>query len=136
MINNKARSITWLLNHDARVNAKDSMGWTPLHYAAHSSKLEYTRALLEKGASPTIKNNKGKFPGTRYHITLMEVKVDDVHSLGDLAKTKIIIKLLKDAKDKEKGPSSRLSWLGFKVSHALLKNFLRTETNQISDASD
>jgi ankyrin repeat protein len=40
------------------------MGWTPLHYAAHSSKTDVTRALIERGASPSIKNNKGKLAGT------------------------------------------------------------------------
>ncbi len=96
IINDKQHSVSWLLTHEAKVNAKDSMGWTPLHYAAHSSKTDVTRALLERGASPSLKNNKGKLP-------------------VDIAKSRVIAKLLKEAKDKEKGPSSRLSWFGFKV---------------------
>ncbi|ELR25293.1 protein kinase domain containing protein [Acanthamoeba castellanii str. Neff] len=109
IINDKQHSVSWLLTHEAKVNAKDSMGWTPLHYAAHSSKTDVTRALLERGASPSLKNNKGKLP-------------------VDIAKSRVIAKLLKEAKDKEKGPSSRLSWFGFKAtegtssSSALINN--------------
>jgi len=63
IINGRDKSIKWLLAHDADVNAKDSMGWTPLHHTACQGKVVLTQSLLQCGADASLKNNKGKTPG-------------------------------------------------------------------------
>lgn len=48
-----------LLEHGASVDARDDEGNTPLHYAVAANLRKTIRALLDKGASPMIKNNAG-----------------------------------------------------------------------------
>lgn len=52
--------IVWLLvASGARVDARQSHGWTPLHAAAAKGDAESVRALLSGGASPDIANDDG-----------------------------------------------------------------------------
>ena len=52
--------IVWLLvASGARVDARQSHGWTPLHAAAANGDVESVRALLSGGASPGITNDDG-----------------------------------------------------------------------------
>lgn len=44
------------------VNARDSIGWTPLFYAVASSDVEMIKELLRRGASTHIKDNAGWTP--------------------------------------------------------------------------
>jgi ankyrin repeat protein len=53
--------IVWLLVAEgARVDARQSHGWTALHSAAANGDAESVRALLSGGASPDITNDDGK----------------------------------------------------------------------------
>jgi ankyrin repeat protein len=49
-----------LLKKGADVNAKNFLGYTPLHYGAANGHIEVVKLLLEHGADPNIKNNEGK----------------------------------------------------------------------------
>jgi hypothetical protein len=42
------------------VNVKDKYSWTPLYRAAYNGHLEAVEALLELGADPSFKDEKGK----------------------------------------------------------------------------
>ncbi|KAK3823689.1 MAG: hypothetical protein JOS17DRAFT_753083 [Linnemannia elongata] len=46
------------------INAQNTMnGWTALHWASHRGHEPVVRALLMRGASKTVQNNKGETPG-------------------------------------------------------------------------
>lgn len=51
-------TLNWLLKHAKPVDLKkrDKTGWTPLHAAGYTGKLELYEALLRKGASPNAQN--------------------------------------------------------------------------------
>lgn len=51
-----------LLKHAAKVNIQDEHGNTPLHYACYRRDEKMIKALMEKGADPTLKNGSGKTP--------------------------------------------------------------------------
>ena len=51
-----------LINHGARVDAKDSDGDSPLHWAAASKAIPCVEMLLRHDANPQLKNNKGNTP--------------------------------------------------------------------------
>jgi ankyrin repeat protein len=52
--------INVLADAGAEIDAKDNAGNTPLHEAVLSFKETAVAALLEKGATPTIRNHDGK----------------------------------------------------------------------------
>ncbi len=51
-----------LLERGVDVTAKDTDGWTPLHYAARGDRVEILRLLLERGADATTRANDGQTP--------------------------------------------------------------------------
>ncbi len=51
-----------LITFNARMNAQDNKGNTPLHYCVAYNNVTVMKVLLEKGASLDIKNNKGLNP--------------------------------------------------------------------------
>jgi len=44
-------TVRLLIAQGANVNAKDSLGWTPLHWATMNDHVETARLLIEKGAN-------------------------------------------------------------------------------------
>ena len=58
----KAKTIKWLIEQGADLNAQDRKGETPLHAAIPALSLKGTDRiwlLLEAGANPTLENNRG-----------------------------------------------------------------------------
>ena len=51
-----------LLASGADVNAKDDIGWTPLHRAAWSDSVEAARILIANGADIKVKSKRGDTP--------------------------------------------------------------------------
>jgi ankyrin repeat protein len=49
-----------LITFNARINAQDSKGNTPLHYCVAFNNAAVMQVLLDKGASLDIRNNKGQ----------------------------------------------------------------------------
>ena len=56
------------------INAQDSKGNTPLHYAAVHRDLGLVEKLKNAGADTTITNNQGKKPADLLNITYSEAK--------------------------------------------------------------
>jgi ankyrin repeat protein len=52
--------VRYLLDHKADVNAQQRFGWTPLIIATRSRSPRTVQLLLERGADPKIKSNKGQ----------------------------------------------------------------------------
>ena len=44
------------------IDARDTDGWTPIHFASRFGKLHQVRALLRCGASVDVKDDRGKTP--------------------------------------------------------------------------
>lgn len=57
-----AGSVRRLLQENAEVNARDSQGWTALHYAAWQGECEICTTLLNGRADPAIKDMAGRTP--------------------------------------------------------------------------
>jgi len=56
------KMVEFLLKHGADVNAKNSMGETPLHWAAANANPDTAKLLLEHGADVNAKDNMGWTP--------------------------------------------------------------------------
>lgn len=51
-----------LIEAGVDVNAEDSNGWTPLHFAARTGSVEAVQLLLDAGASVNVPDSKGVTP--------------------------------------------------------------------------
>jgi ankyrin repeat protein len=54
-----------LIEHGADTNARDSLGYTPLHWTAKYGHTETATFLLEHGADINARNNYGETPLSR-----------------------------------------------------------------------
>lgn len=68
--------LSFLIQKKANIDAKDTMGWTPLMHATRNNQGKLCRALLEMGASLTIQDNNG-------HTALMGACGDTIEALAD-----------------------------------------------------
>jgi hypothetical protein len=53
-------AVEFLLSRGAAINAQTNTGWTALHHACAYGNTECAKALLLRGADPSIKSNEGK----------------------------------------------------------------------------
>ncbi|OQS07178.1 myosin [Thraustotheca clavata] len=56
------KTSVWLIENEADINAKDTLGNTPLHYAVMECRDDLVESLLKKGALTTIRNNNNETP--------------------------------------------------------------------------
>jgi ankyrin repeat protein len=64
-----------LIERNADVNARGCYGWTPLHYAVHEGRqisIVLVQILLEAGANPLIKDDKGFTPADWARIEMSD----------------------------------------------------------------
>jgi hypothetical protein len=61
--------VTLLLESGAKVNATNSLGWTPLHEAVFYNRRDVAAALLDAGADATLRTRSGALP---YHLSGLE----------------------------------------------------------------
>jgi hypothetical protein len=52
----------WLLRAGAPIDAMDSVGWTPLHFACTGGLVSLIKLLLENGANPNAQNREHRTP--------------------------------------------------------------------------
>jgi ankyrin repeat protein len=114
--NNKTDITIALLKKGGDVNAKDNVGWTPLHYAAPHSHVAIVKLLIEKGADINAKDNAGWTPlhaaaknGKTEAVKLLIEKGANLETRDNFNRTALMlallngnteaIKLLIDAKD-------------------------------------
>lgn len=57
--------VEYLLQSGADMDCKDSQGWTPLHWACSTGRVEVVQILLDHGAEPNARDNDG---GTPLHL--------------------------------------------------------------------
>jgi hypothetical protein len=54
--------LTWLAQQQCNLNAPDRLGNTPLHYAAQNGEPDIVATLIQYGANPQTRNNRGQTP--------------------------------------------------------------------------
>lgn len=61
-INNKIEILELLIKLNAKLNVKDSVGWSPLHYAIQNKLIQIVNLLIENNADIEIKDDFGNTP--------------------------------------------------------------------------
>lgn len=59
---NKLESVKFLLANGYKIDRQNKTGQTALHHLANRNNLEAIKLLIERGANPNIKDNKGRTP--------------------------------------------------------------------------
>ena len=84
----RANMMQLLLEHDAKVNARDERDYTPLHYAAFYGHLDCIKLLLEHGADPNAKSEGGDTPadlaayGGHSEVVKLLIALDEFEKSG------------------------------------------------------
>jgi len=83
----KCDYIKALIQHGAKVNARDKNGFTPLYYAVEKASTDCVRALLEAGSSLALKVNKEAFnlavTGTTNYKEIVNLFLDKGYKIRD-----------------------------------------------------
>lgn len=58
----RSRIVEYLINKNVDINAKDKIGYTPLHAAVQENDIEIVKLLLGNGADVNAKDNYGNSP--------------------------------------------------------------------------
>jgi len=70
-----------LLDKGAQLEAKDSVGWTPLHWAASQGHIEIVRLLCDRGADVEARDIGGRRPlhwaAYHGHISVVKELIED-----------------------------------------------------------
>lgn len=93
-----AKVIDLLLDHGVDVDARDEMGYTPLHRAAKNGSPRAFAALLKRGADPSARANDGVTPlhlaakcrsenSTAIAVLLMKTRQSMVHDIDNIGTT-------------------------------------------------
>ena len=73
----------WLINEGADLGAKDTLGWTPLHYVAYGvwDNVDAARLLISHGAKVDAKNGQGSTPlhaaASRNKLKVAQLLIDN-----------------------------------------------------------
>lgn len=92
-----------LLKAGSKINAKSSIGYTALMYAADSSEDEAVQFLIENGADVNIRNNDGD--------TALLICVRDLHYSNDFEIAKALVKAGADVSVKDKKGNTALDYV-------------------------
>lgn len=77
-VNGKITTLNWLLAHGANSNAQNHKGETPLMLATIKKQVNKVKALLDKGASLTVKDKDGN---NGLHYIFQYLPVDEAESI-------------------------------------------------------
>ncbi|MDR1236387.1 MAG: ankyrin repeat domain-containing protein [Holosporaceae bacterium] len=94
---NKLKSmIVHLIDRGANLNKPDKHKDTPFHYAAQSGNLEIVRLLADKGADPTLRNDKNQTP---YGVAVARINDLPEYLMDHPEKSALVSKLMSDCRD-------------------------------------
>ena len=75
---NNVKQLKGVIQEGANVNAVDTDGWTPVHWAARWGHIESLRVLIQECADVNIQNKKGESP---LHLAAENGYVECLHEL-------------------------------------------------------
>ena len=118
--NSDIQAVASALDKGAFINARDSKGRTPLHWAVYMNNFEMAEFLLQQGADPNALNRRHRTP---LHWAVLK---------PDIALTQLLLSYNADPNIRDKRKRAPLHWLVLKPNENIERLTLRKRTNKSS----